>query len=134
MGREDFRGAGLEETRRALATWRQRSGGPGRRIPEALWAAAAEVARVEGVRETARALRLDEARLGVLAGAGARVELVRRASDAGFVEMVPVETRSVPVGAVAIELVRADGDRIRVESCGGGVDVVSLARAFWSRS
>ncbi len=132
MGREDGRGDGLEAMRRALASWRAESGGPGRRIPEALWAAAAKVARVNGVRETARALRLDEARLGMLAGA--KAEIVNPASDAGFVEVVGLGPSASGTGTVAIELVGRDGDRVRVEMRDGGVNVVELARAFWSRA
>lgn len=46
----------LETLRRRLQRWRQRHGGPGRRIPEALWEEAATLAQREGVVEVARAV------------------------------------------------------------------------------
>lgn len=56
----------LETTREALAIWRRRHGGRGRRIPTALWDEARELAREHGVAETARVLRLDAVRLAKL--------------------------------------------------------------------
>lgn len=61
-----MRGRGrLDEARARLARWRAQQGGRGIPVPEALWAEAVEVARVEGVEATARGLRLDRARLAV---------------------------------------------------------------------
>jgi hypothetical protein len=57
---------------------------------------------------------------------------------AGFVELGGLElgVRRDPRTAV-LELVGREGDRVRVEvagDAGGFVDLVALARAFWSRS
>ena len=54
--------AALEELRRRFDAWRG-AGDKGRRIPEALWESATELAREIGVNPVARALHLDYARL-----------------------------------------------------------------------
>jgi hypothetical protein len=127
--RREKRATGLAAANEALASWRRQFGGRGRRIPEALWAEAAEVARVGGVVETARALRLDARRLAALVEpAGAR-------EPATFVELDGVE---VVAGSepVVVEFIGREGDqiRVRVPRGGGAVDLAELARAFWSRS
>ena len=124
--------ADLETTREALASWRRGYGGRGRRIPEALWSKAAAVARVHGVGATARALRLREGKLAKLvsADAGVAVERSRAVAPGVFVELGGIEVAGERGGAV-VELVGCAGDRVRVEVA--AVDVVALARAFWSR-
>jgi hypothetical protein len=134
MGHDRNRGKDLEATREALASWRRLHGGRGRPIPAALWSDAAEVARANGVAETARALRLDPKKLAKLVEG--RVESGPRSSvePAGFVQL-----GSLGWGGsrkAALELVGREGDRVRVEivgDAGGVVDLVALARAFWSR-
>jgi hypothetical protein len=129
MGRSRGRGPSPESLRDRIEDWRRSSGGRGRRIPEQLWVEAVEVARVHGVRDAARLLRLDRRRLE------RRVEGESGALAAEFVE-IP----SVAVGppAIEVEFVGADGDRVRVAIPGGArepgaIDVVALAQAFWSR-
>jgi len=132
MGQGERRGRDLETTREALTSWRGLHGGRGRPIPAALWAQAAEVARVDGVAETARALRLDPRKLAKLADGLARV-----VESAGFVELGGlVAGEPAAAGKAVFELVGREGDRVRVEGAGavGAVDLVALARAFWSRS
>jgi hypothetical protein len=137
MGHHKNQGTDLDTTREALASWRQSHGGRGRPIPAALWSDAADVARANGVAETARALRLDPGKLAKLVEG--RAESVPRSlvEPAGFVELggfrlgEPREPRTV------LELVGREGDRVRVEVVGGAggvVELVALARAFWSRS
>ncbi len=53
---------GLEELQRRFDNWRG-AGDKGRRIPEALWQSATELAREIGVNPVVRALHLDYTRL-----------------------------------------------------------------------
>jgi hypothetical protein len=138
MGHDKNRGKDLDTMREALATWRRSYGGRGRPIPAALWSDAADVARASGVAETARALRLDPRKLAKLAEGRAEgaprsvVEPARFVELGGFGLGEPREPRTV-----VVELVGREGDRVRVEvagGAGGGVELVALARAFWSRS
>lgn len=134
MGHHKNRGKDLDTMREALASWRRSHGGRGRPIPAALWSDAGAVARANGVAETARALRLDPRKLARLVEG--RAESVPRSAvePAGFVELGGLrlgEPRTV------LELVGREGDRVRVEvvgGAGGAVELVALARAFWSRS
>jgi hypothetical protein len=120
----------LDQTRARLAQWRTQHGGRGIPVPEALWAEAVEVARVEGVEATARGLRLDRSRLaarmpptgaGVGGEGGARfVEL-----DAGRLGLSP---------RTLIRLEGSDGERLEVElGTGVMVDIAALIDAFWGR-
>lgn len=126
--------ARLAAAARALKNWRQQFGGPGRRIPDALWSEAAEVARSHGIGETARALRLDARKLASIAADATATHPVPAVSPT-FVEIGGLE-----VGprheSVRVELVGREGDQVRVDlpaGSRGAVDVVELARAFWSR-
>ncbi len=135
MGHDRNQRTDLEATREALTRWRRQHGGRGRPIPTALWAEAADVARGHGVAETARALRLDPRKLAKLAEGRAGQS---RVEAAGFVELgdLGLGERREPPKAV-LELVGREGDRVRMEivgDAGGVVDLVALARAFWSRS
>jgi hypothetical protein len=138
MGHGKNRGTDLETVRESLAIWRRSHGGRGRPIPAALWSDAADVAQANGVAATARTLRIDRGRLAKLVEG--RVESAPRSvvAPATFVELgafglgAPREA-----GKLVLELVGREGDRVRVELVGDGggvVDVVALARAFWSRS
>jgi hypothetical protein len=126
----------LEAVREALTSWRRRHGGRGRPIPSSLWSEAAAVARASGVAETARALRLDATRLAKLVGGGAEIAPRSIEEPTTFVEL-----GGLPLGdprrVAVVELVGREGDRVRVEvagDAGGAVDLVALARAFWSRA
>ena len=111
-------------------SWRRTHGGRGRPIPAALWSDAADVARANGVAKTARALRLDARKLAKLAEA--RAERAPAFVEIGAIGLSePREARTT-----VLELVGREGDRVRVEiagDAGGVVDLVALARAFWSR-
>lgn len=126
----------LGKTRQRLERWRERYGGRGQPIPADLWDAAVDVARVEGVDSTARALRLDRGRLArrmelASACSGSVPEQAGHASD-GFVE---VDARVLcTAGQTVVRFEGRDGERLQVELSGGSViDVAELARAFWSR-
>ena len=131
------RGKDLETTREALTSWRRLHGGRGRPIPAALWSDAAEVARANGVAETARALRLNPRRLAELAEGRAESAPRSVVEPAGFVELDLRLGESREPRTVVLELEGREGDRVRVEVVGGAgsaVELIALARAFWSRS
>lgn len=143
----------LDQARARLARWRAQHGGRGIPVPEALWAEAVEVARVEGVEATARGLRLDRSRLAArmpLEGVGAtarglrldRSRLAARMPPAGAAAGGEVGARFVELDAgrlglsprTVIRLEGRDGERLEVElGTGVMVDVAALIDAFWRR-
>jgi hypothetical protein len=120
----------LARTRDRLARWRAEHGGPGIRVPEAMWAEVVEIARVEGVEATARGLRLDRARLAArmtTAGVAAGGEV-----EGGFVELDAGRLGQSPRTVVRLE--GRDGERLEVElGAGAAIDLAALAEAFWRR-
>ncbi len=120
--------AGLRAVSRRLERWRARHGGRGRRIPNELWLEAASVASADGVSETARALRLDRDRLGVLVSELATRPDGGEEEAGGFVEL---EVGSVLRGQrCVVQVVSRGGDFFRVETESDAVDLVAFARAF----
>ena len=112
----------LVTVRERMELWRKVHGGPGSRIPKALWDEAVGVAREEGVSAASRALRLDYIRLRD------RVAVAEGHSQKqGFVEL----GQFFGSGRTVVEFERRDGARMRVETA-GGADLESLTRAFWS--
>jgi hypothetical protein len=115
-----------------------RSGRQGReRIPEHLWDAAAQVARLRGVTPTARALQFSHALLKQRVARAGNVSIEQKPA---FVEVqmpaVSVSGVGVPSAnsRVAIEVTGGRGGRMRVEFADArAVDVVGLVNAFWSR-
>lgn len=128
----------LEGTQAALERWRRAEGGRGRPIPPALWSEAAMAARAHGVGPTARALRVNPAKLARLAGIAPRGQDAEgSAAEAGtFVALDGLRLLGQREGGTVIELVGRDGERMRIEVMGEvlGVDVAGLARGFWSRT
>ncbi|HVT58928.1 MAG TPA: hypothetical protein VHR45_11050 [Thermoanaerobaculia bacterium] len=128
-------GLALRRAQLRLERWRERHGGRGVRIPERLWALAVAAARAEGIAATAAALRLD--RQGLLR----RVELEPESKHRGesaevatFVELRMSELQGQGEVRAVVELSGRDGELMRlVVSDVRGLDVVSLARTFWSR-
>ena len=120
----------IERIERRLEQWRQEFGGPGRPIPEELWKEAAEVARVEGVASTARALRLDRHRLARKTEAE-----VDDGSSETSEEFVEIDTSRLRFSArTVLRFEATDGERIEVELMDAtAIDVVALAEAFWAR-
>lgn len=129
---------GLERVEKKLSTWRGRHGGRGRRIPEELWRAAAEVAALAGVNETARVLGVDRERLLRRVGprasgaSGAAVLAQPAVASPAFVE---VDARGVfGRGKTVVRLTSRDGEQLEIEVEGSAMDVAAVARAFWERS
>ena len=122
--------------------WRKHRDGGRSMVPEELWNAAVEVARVEGIHATSKALKFDyyslKERLG-LADRAARSPK-RAARPATFIEVQlasppsPVQREVVAGGQTVVELVGTGGARMRIDVTGtSNVDVVGLAQTFWSR-
>jgi len=116
-------------THARLTQWRAQHGGRGIPVPEELWAEVVKVARVEGAGTTARALRLDRARLE------ARMAMDRGAEvgeAGGFVELDAGRLGLTPRTVVRFH--GRDGERLEVElGAGAAVDLAALAEAFWRR-
>jgi hypothetical protein len=135
MGHDRNRGKDLDTTRAALASWRRLHGGRGRPIPAALWSDAADMARAHGVSETARALRLDRGRLERRMVHASE----RPTSDEAPMEFVELKGMDMSAGRAptVIQFVGGDGDVVRIEVASGahgaGVDILELARTFWTR-
>jgi hypothetical protein len=139
-----------------VTRWREREGGRGSRVPDALWQEAVEVAERAGLHATARATRfnyqrLKEQREGAAAterkarAAGNDVASVARERDTGEPVLgeggkvgmnrrfVAVRMPAAPTASrTSIELVGRHGDQMRVEVA-GDIDVIGLAQAFWGR-
>lgn len=132
MGRAKKSGTtDLEATRGSLANWRRQYGGRGRRIPQGFWDKARELARVYGVAETARALRLTPRRLAAVVDQTLAVAPKSVESEA-FVELGGLQFTERGE-AVVVELLGREGDCVRVQVSAKAVDIVALAGAFWSR-
>lgn len=126
-------GGPLERVGERIGRWRSEHGGPGVRWPEDLWAEAVEAARIAGVETAARTLGLDRARLAArVAREGALTSDKDRSS---FVEVDASRLCLAPqVKQTLLRFEGADGERLEIElGDGSAVDIVGLARAFWSR-
>jgi len=104
--------------------------------PEALWDAAVEVARREGVYATAKAIRFDSSRLKARMGKAPIATLRAPRVDATpFVAIeIPGRAARASTSETVVELVGRHGDRMRIVAAAGAVDVVGVAQAFWSRA
>ncbi len=124
----------LEQVRQELEQWRstQAHRSP---IPEALWGAAAKLARQHGVQLPARTLRLDYARLKARVKPQARRKSAVRSSSAlrraapAFIELLAPRPGSSQACRVELEGPRG---RMRVEFKGiATAEWVALSRALW---
>jgi hypothetical protein len=128
----------LGRVEKQLSRWRERHGGRGRRLPEALWVAATEVAATAGVNETARVLGVDRERLlrrvGARASGGSGVAgpAGTTAASSAFVEVDA--QRVFARGKAVIRLSRRDGDQLEIEVEGSAMDAAAVARALWERA
>lgn len=121
--------------------WRAHRDGGRSLVPEDLWNAAVEVARVAGVHATSKALRFNYYSLKdrLVRADGAALPQRKPDRDAAFVEvqMLALPSRAPRESAVedktVVELVGTRGARMRIDVTGTSrVDVVGLAQAFWS--
>jgi hypothetical protein len=113
--------------------WRERREGARARVPEELWNAAVEVARVEGVHATAKAIRFNYYSLkDRVAQAPSEAMVTKEAAATPFVE-VQMPALDARGDSTVVELVGRRGDRMRIVAGAGAVDVVGLAQAFWGR-
>lgn len=121
----------LENLRGRVDRWRAGCGGKRSRVPQELWAAAVEVAGLQGVYAASRATRLNYQSLKDRMGRAAETRATRSPT---FIEVaMPAVTARDEASRTVIELDRA-GERLRVEvTRTSAVDVVSMAHAFWSR-
>jgi len=120
----------LEAARRRLETWRK-SRRRGKRIPAALWALAAALARTHGVSRVSQTLGLDYHGLKRRAEATLTPERSRVMPPPGFVELPLVGQPGLGPNCT-VELARAEGARMTIRWEGkDGLDLVGLAEAFW---
>jgi hypothetical protein len=124
----------LEDLRRRLEQWRSTHKRRGR-IPETLWAEAAELARQHGIYQTARTLRLEYTRLWYWSQqrrepAGQAVD---EGSSAGPTEFVELIAGTAGVSECVIEWESKRG-KVTIHLKGSLPDLSGLSRMFWSQS
>ena len=117
----------LDEVRARFEEWRQNRQGRGR-IPDELWAAAIELARRDGVNQTASALRLDGGKLKRLMTPDRAI--VDRPAPPAFLELMPSGTSGLP--EYTLELEGRNG-KLRIHCKGTtAAELVELSRALWA--
>jgi hypothetical protein len=124
----------VEDLRQRLEQWRRTHKRRGR-IPETLWAEAAALARLHGVYQTARALRLEYTRLWYWSQqqrepAGRAVDESGSARPAEFVELV-AGTAGQPECVIEWE---SKHGKVTIHLKGSLPDLSELSRAFWRQS
>jgi hypothetical protein len=112
-----------------LKAWRA-TRTPGQRIPEELWKAAADLARVHGLSRTSAALKLSYYDLKRRLVAG-RIQRRRRLTPAPFVEVAPPALTGGSGGGGTVELVKACGARLTLRLPNASVpDLLPLVHLF----
>jgi hypothetical protein len=119
----------LEQLRRRFEEFRNAQPGHSR-LPEALWAAAAELAKRYGVNPTARALRLEYAGLRKRVGNRGQPKRKRTAATTpSFMEFVAPGAKAVTNCTVEVET--AQGGKLRLELKAVAItEIAGLIRAF----
>jgi len=118
--------AAMRKVHAQLQRWRSRRR-KRERIPEALWAAAGELARQHGVNPVSRALRLEFNHLKCAAEAGGAKG--RKGATPAFVELIAPQTSSARECVLELEAPRG---KLRVEFKGMGVaELADISRALW---
>ena len=114
----------IDEVRARFEEWRQNRKGRSP-IPDALWSAAVELARKDGINRTAAELHLDGGKLKRLMGA--KVSSGKPAP--AFVELLTPRPISVPECTIELEGRRGT---IRIQLKGASAaDLAGLSRALW---
>jgi hypothetical protein len=111
---------------RRLERWRKQRTGR-ERIPEALWAAAAELAREHGVNPVSRVLRLEFNHLKRLAESSGPTVRKRRVMPA-FVELMAPQTAVAPTCIIEVEGQRGT---LRIEWKGTTTELATFSRGLW---
>jgi len=115
----------MRKVYRRLERWRKERTGRAR-IPEALWAAAGELAREHGVNQVSRVLGLEFNCLKRLAESGRPT--VRKRVMPAFVELIAPQTAVVPTCIIELEGQRG---AMRIEWKGTTTDLASFSRGLW---
>ena len=113
----------MRKVYRRLERWRRQRTGRAR-IPEALWAAAGELAREHGVNQVSRVLGLEFNHLKRIAESGRPTVRKRRVMPA-FVELIAPQT---PTCVIELEGRRGT---MRIEWKGTTTDLATLSRGLW---
>ena len=127
MPRNRTQAVSVDEVRSRFEEWRQNRQGRAR-IPDELWAAAIELARRDGVNQTAAALRLDGGKLKRLMTTDRAIG--DRPAPPAFLELKPSGTSGLP--EYTLELEGRNG-KLRIH-CKGitAAELVALSRALWA--
>jgi hypothetical protein len=122
----------LEAVAAHFAQWRGEKK-RGERIPEQLWSEAIALVDSDGVSRVTRTLRLSGQDLNRRRGIASSGHPRRRGGkQRSFVEVDPAvvaQTQRPEATAARIELIRADGMRLRIEP-GDGVDALTVLERF----
>ena len=117
---------GMDEVRTRFENWRQTRRSKAR-IPDELWSAAIELARRDGINQTAAALRLDGGKLKQLMLAAKPVP--GKALPPAFVELMTPHAPGLPEWTIELE---GQNRKLRIHWKGATVaDVAGLSRALW---
>ena len=119
----------LEQVRQRFERWRKTRKRCSS-IPDALWAAAVEIAREYGVNKTARALGLDYYSLKRRLESGTHPGLYAPKGGASFIELVTPVGNSSP--ECIVELEHPGGAKMKIHLKGKvEPDLVALTGLFW---
>jgi hypothetical protein len=118
--------AAMRKVYRRLERWRSQRTGRAR-IPEALWAAAGELAREHGVNPVSRVLGLEFNHLKRIAESGRPTERRRRVTPA-FVELIAPQTAVAPKCIIELEGQRGT---LRIEWKGTTAELATFSRGLW---
>src|SRR5437763_471835 len=110
---------------RRLERWRRKRTGRAR-IPEALWAAAGELAWEHGVNRVSRVLHLEFNQLKRMA-VGQKAGK-RRATMPAFVELLAAPTAAAPECAIELE---GNRGKMRIEWKGTATELANFSRTLW---
>jgi hypothetical protein len=128
MKRETFSKTDLNQIQRQLSAWRRRKTGRSR-IPDDLWIAATELAKIHGTGLVARVLRLDYYKLRErVCGMGPSLP------GAAFVEVKGAELASMGPEESVIELSDGGGGRMSLRVRADLSMLTALVQSFWRRT
>jgi hypothetical protein len=123
----------IERARVGFARWRKNRKKV-TQIPDRLWAAAVDAARLHGVNPTAIALGLDYNHLKERTRSSSRSTRREKAKSPSFMELiVPSETRHFP--ECTVELENAGGAKMKIQLQNVEMDdLATWIQRFWSES